>query len=102
MAGENRRSRCAPAGRAVLPATRRTAVLAPASAARAAGRRPETQRHEVATPDPFDRSDSSSPVARPLTDTPPVPHQTTTVELLRSGLRDTQQCGIPHGPRAAQ
>ena len=102
MAQENRRSWCSPAGGALSPATRRAAVLAQTSQERGAGRRTEAQRHEVAAPDPFDRPDAGGSVGCTPTDTTPVPHQATTVELQRSGLGNTQQRGISRRGRAAQ
>src|SRR5258708_34495230 len=102
MAGENCRGRRAPPGGALLPTVRCTVDLAPASAARVVGREQEAQRNEVVAPDPIDRADSGSSVARAHTDATPVPHQATTVELQRSGLRDPQQWGIPHSPWPAQ
>src|ERR1700682_1572223 len=56
----------------------------------------------MATPDPIDRADSCSSVARAHPDTASIPQQATTVGLQRSGIGDTQQRGILHGARPAQ
>ena len=81
VARENHRSRRAPPGRDVLPATRRAAAFAPASAARAAGREQKVRGHEAVASDPLDRSNSCSSLTRAPTNTAPVSHQAATLGL---------------------
>src|SRR5438552_115153 len=71
MARENHRSQCPPAG----------GTLTPTSQERAAGRRPEAQGHEVATPDSFHRPDSVGSVGCTSPNTASVPHQEATMDL---------------------
>ncbi len=60
----------------------------PGGAARPVDRGPETQGVETATPDPRDRCDPGNAVDRADPNTPQVPHQATTMELQRSGVRN--------------
>ena len=78
---KNHRSMRAPPGRDVLPATRRAAAFAPASAARAAGREQKVRGHEAVASDPLDWSNSCSSLARAPTNTAPVSHQAATLGL---------------------
>jgi site-specific DNA recombinase len=66
-------SRRAPAGRALLPTTRRAAVSAPASPERAVGRGAEAHRNEVVTADSWYWFASGGPLGGVDADAPPVP-----------------------------
>ena len=59
-------------------------------------------RDEVAALDSFDRSHPSSAAGRAYPDNTLISHPTATVELLRSGLGDPHQWGIPHSARTTQ
>ena len=57
--------------------------------------RAKASDHEVAAADSHDRSDPRSSVARADPDTAPFSHQAATLGLLRIGLEDLHQWGIP-------
>jgi hypothetical protein len=63
VAREDRRIGSAPAGRVLLPTAGCAEIIAPGSAAGAAGGELETPRLETALPDPLDRPDSGRGVA---------------------------------------
>ncbi len=88
VARQDHRSWRAPPGRDLLPATGRVAVVAPTSATRSAGRRPETQRDEIAAPNSFDRTDSGGSADRSDADAASFSHQAATVGLQRFGVAD--------------
>src|SRR5260370_13110467 len=95
MAGQDHRSRRAPASGDVLPRSGRVAVVAPTSATRSVSREWETRRDEMAAPDSFDRSHSSGSADRSDADTAPFSHQAATVGLQRFGVEDLHERGIP-------
>src|ERR1700674_1341801 len=75
MAGQDQRSRRASPGADLLPAVGRLAVVARASTTRSIGRRPETQRHEIAATNSFDWTDSGRFVDCSVADAASFSHQ---------------------------
>src|ERR1700719_4194279 len=96
MARQNHRSRRASPGGDLLPAVGRIAVVARASTARSVGRRPETQRNEIAAPDSFDWTHSGCFAHCSDADAASVPNETATVGLLRFGIENLHERGIPN------
>src|ERR1700680_1138546 len=96
MAGQDYRGRRAPPGRVLLPAARRIADSAPASAPRSVRGDQKTRRDEIIASDSFDRSDSGGPADRSDSDAASLSHQTATLGLQRPGFEDLYQRGISH------
>src|ERR1022692_1217657 len=96
MARQDHRSRRASPGGDLLPAVGRIAVVARASTTRSAGRRPETQRDELAAPDSFDWTHSGRFVDCSDADAASFSHQASIVGLLWFGVEDFDQRGIPN------
>src|SRR5216684_5512681 len=96
MARQDQRTRRASPSGDLLPAVGRLAVVARASTTRSVGRRPETQRDEIAAPDSFDWTDSGRVVDCSDADAASFSHQATTVGLLWFGVEDFHQRGIPN------
>ncbi len=94
-ARQDSRSRRAPAGRTLLPTTRRPAAGAPTSPERTVSRGEEAPCNEVATPDSWYWSASSGALGGRDPDTSSVPHQAATVDLQRAGVRDPRQRTVP-------
>ena len=68
---------------------------------RAAGRRTEEQRNEVAPSDSWHWSAAGGSIGRVDADGSSVPHQAATVDLQRAWVRDPRQCAILHYRRTA-
>src|SRR5260370_18165289 len=96
MARPDQRSRRASPGGDLLPAVGRLAVVARASTTRSIGRRPETQRDEIAAPDSFDWTDSGRFVDCSDADAAPFSHQAATVGLRWFSIANLHQRGIPN------
>src|ERR1700687_5563988 len=96
MAGADQRNLRASPGADLLPAVGRLAVVARASTTRSIGRRPETQRHEIAAPDSFDWTDSGRFVDCSDADAASFSHQAATVGVQWFGVEDLDQRGIPN------
>src|SRR4029077_16622450 len=79
-----------------LPAVGRIAVVARASTTRSVGRRPKTQRDEVAAPDSFDWTDSGGSAHCSDADAASFSHQAATVGLLWFGIENLPQRRIPN------
>src|SRR5712692_546084 len=95
MARQDPRSRRAPAGRTLLPTTRRPAAGAPTSPERTVGRGEEAPCDEVATPDSWYWSASRGSLGGVDADTSSVSHQAATVDLQRAGVGDPRQRAVP-------
>src|SRR5450759_4408966 len=95
MARQDHRSRRASPGGDLLPAVGRIAVVARASTTRSVGGRPKTQRDELAAPDSFDWTDSGGSADCSDADAASFSHQEATVGLLRFGIEDLHERGIP-------
>ena len=85
----------APAGRTLLPTTRRSAACAPTSPERAVGRGEEAPCDEVATADSWYWSASGGSLGGVDADASSVSHQAATVELQRAGVGDPRQRAVP-------
>src|SRR5579862_72484 len=96
MARQDQRSRRASPGGDLLPAVGRIAFVARASTTRSVGRRPEPQRDEIAAPDSCDWTDSGRSAHCSDADAASFSHQATTVGLLRFGIENFHQRGIPN------
>src|SRR3984893_12737916 len=96
MAGQDHRSRRTSAGGDLLPAVGRIAVVARASTTRSIGRRPKTQRHDIAAADSFDWTDSGCPAHCSDADAASFSHQAATVGLLWFGIKTLHEWGIPN------
>ena len=94
--GQDHRSRRASPGGDLLPAVGRIAVVARASTTRSVGRRPETQRDEIAAPDSFDWTDSGRSAHCSDADAASFSHQAATVGLLWFGIENLHERGIPN------
>jgi Transposase len=92
------RRRAPPRG-VLLSAAGRLTGSAPAGAPRPVSREQKTQRHAMAAPDSFDRTHSRGSAHRSDSDPAPLSHQAATVGLLRIGVEDLQQRGIPFRQR---
>jgi Transposase len=57
--------------------------------------KPEASRQSVSQPDPATGPGSGCPADRAAPDTPSFPYQATTVGVLRAGIADAEQRGIP-------
>src|SRR6266446_6503906 len=95
MVEQDQGSRRAPAGRTLLPTTRRPAAGAPTSSARAVGRSQEAPCDEIATPDSWYWSASGGSLGGVDADASSVSHQAATVELQRAGVGDPRQRAVP-------
>src|SRR6266550_10079 len=95
MARQDSRSRRAPAGRTLLPTTRRPAAGAPTSPERTVGRGEEAPCDEVATADSWYWSASGGSLGGVDADASSVSHQAATVELQRAGVGDPRQRAVP-------
>ncbi len=93
--GKIQGSRRAPAGRTLLPTTRRPAAGAPTSPERTVGRGEEAPCDEVATPDSWYWSASGGSLGGVAADASSVPHQAATVDLQRAGVGDPRQRAVP-------
>src|SRR5271169_5483027 len=96
MARQDQPSRRASPGGDLLPAVGRIAVVARASTTRFVGRRPETQRDEIAAPDSFDWTDSGRFVDCSDADAASFSHQAATVGLLWFSIENLHERGIPN------
>jgi len=88
----------APAGRTLLPTTRRSAACAPTSPERAVGRGEEAPCNEVATPDSWYWSASGGSLGGVDADASSVSHQAATVDLQRAWVGDPRQLQRPKKP----
>src|SRR5258708_37112742 len=88
MAGQDQRSRRPATRRTLLPAAGCLTSAAPASTTGSVAGEQETPGMETAWPDSWDRPDPGGPVDRADPDPAPGPHQTATVDLLWSGVRN--------------
>jgi len=88
VAGQDQRTRRAPASRVLLPTTRCIEIVASRSSARVVGGEQETQGLAIALRDSLHGSDPGSSVDGHFADTAPLPHQTAAVDLQRPGHRD--------------
>src|ERR1017187_10664490 len=101
MARQDSRSRRAPAGRTLLPTTRRPATGAQTSPERTVGRGEEAPCDEVATPDSWYWPASSGSLGGVDADASSVPHQAASVDLQRAGVGDPRQRAVPRRGGAA-
>jgi hypothetical protein len=83
MAGQDRGGRRTSAGRVLLSATGRAAIVAPGSTPRSFDRERPAQGDETATPDSIDRSHSGRSIDCHPADPASLPHQATAVDLQR-------------------
>src|SRR5205814_3763523 len=95
MARQDSRSRRAPAGRTLLPTTRRPAAGAPTSPERTVGRGQEAPCDEVATPDSWYWSASGGSLGGVDADASSVSHQAAALAIQWVWCGDAQQCRSP-------
>src|ERR1700680_4834640 len=96
VARQDHRSRRASPGGDLLPAVGRLAVVARASTTRSIGRRPETQRHEIAATNSFDWTHSGRFVDCSDADATSFSYQAATVGVLWFGIENFHERGIPN------